>query len=259
MNLVAIFTVWGDIIDLLPHSIKNIRPLVDKVIVVWSETSNYGEKDDAIKLMADENCDEKVFFYNFEPDLKKYPVDNERAKRNFGLQIAREQKATHFLMLDGDEFYKYSDIKAVRDNFTGNSVCATQVYFAKPTLTIGLDTTLVPFIHQLTPKLKFEWNRKYPHAFVNGQIKIDPTRQMNINDGVVMSPVIMHHYSWIRKDFKKKIRNSTARTNIERSTILQDLLQSEPGYFCQFYGKTLVEAPNVFGLPEYVVQELQSP
>jgi len=72
-----------------------------------------------------------------------------------------------------------------------------------------------------------------------------------------MSPIIMHHYSYIRKDIQKKIRNSTARTNIERSTILTDLSQAEPGYFCQFYGKLLASTPNVFGLPDLnVVPEL---
>jgi len=56
--------------------------------------------------------------------------------------------------------------------------------------------------------------------------------------------------SWVRKDVKKKIRNSTARQNIERSSIVRDYTNAKEGYFCEFYGKTLERSPNVFGLPE---------
>ena len=65
--------------------------------------------------------------------------------------------------------------------------------------------------------------------------------------------ITMHHYSWLRKDYGKKIRNSTARANIEKSTIVQDLRLAKDGYFCNFYGKKLYTVENRFNLPEYDV------
>jgi hypothetical protein len=256
MKLAAIYTVWGDW-DLLKHSLKNIGPLVDGFIVVYSIKSNFGEIDQSEIFNIGE-------YYQFEPDLKNDPRTNETAKRQFGLDKARELGYTHFIMMDSDEFYDPSEFLKEKQRFIDNPglsglVCRVKCYFKSPTLTIGYDTTLVPFIHKITPNLKFEFNRNYPFAWssMNGvpftpkkQIRIDPTRSMNITSGVEWSDITMHHLSWVRSDIRKKIRNSTARQNIENSTIVEDYLNAKPGYFCQFYGKVLEESPNVFGLPE---------
>src|SRR5690606_41924695 len=42
MRLAALYNVWADW-EMLEHSIRNIRPLVDGVIIVGSSRSNYGE------------------------------------------------------------------------------------------------------------------------------------------------------------------------------------------------------------------------
>lgn len=251
MRLAAIFNTWSDW-DLLYHSTKNIRPLVDGIIIVASEKSNYGEVSEIPTIWF--NSDHVVIR---EPQFS-HPMNSETDKRNYGLQIAREQGYTHFLMMDSDEFYEPEPFLKEKQRFIDNPninglVCASQVYFKSPTLTIGLDTTRVPFIHKITPNLKHEFNRRYPYAWEARDIRIDPTRSLNINDGVEWSEIVMHHMSWIRKDYEKKIRNSTARANIEKSTIREDLLLAKDGYFCKFYGKVLSTAPNQFNLPEYDV------
>jgi hypothetical protein len=111
---------------------------------------------------------------------------------------------------------------------------------------------LVPFIHKITDGLKFEWNTKYPFAFEGPkrEIRIDPTRQLNIISGVEMSEITMHHMSWIRSDIKKKIRNSSARQNIEKSTIVRDYRNAKEGYYCEFYRTKLEACENLFNLPE---------
>lgn len=249
MKLAAIYNVWDDW-DLLYHSTENIRPLVDGVIIVASEKSNYGEVSPIPFWGRD-------YLVQREPQFG-HPMNSETDKRNYGLQIAREQGYTHFIMLDSDEFYEREAFLKEKQRFIDNPdlaglVCATQVYFKSPTLTIGLDTTLVPFIHKLTPELKHSFNRKYPYAWINHQIRIDPTRSLNIDSGVEWSEIVMHHMSWIRKDYDKKIRNSTARANIEKSTIKDDLLLAKDGVMCKFYGKVLHTVPNRFNLPEYDV------
>ena len=253
MKTGAILNFW-DCRELLPYAVLNWFKCVDEVIIIFSDMSNYEEYvNNTDYLDGPEFTRCKI--YRCEP-LKGLPaVDNERRKRNFGLDKAQELGITHFVTADVDEFYEpeafHMELKRihVKTNLLG-VCCASQVYFKSPTLTIGLDVTIVPFIHKLTIGLRHTFNKNYPFAFLNG-IKIDPTRQFNINSGVEWSNIIMHHYSYVRKDLEQKIRNSTARINLERSTIRQDFMSAREGYYCQFYQKTLVRVPNLFELPDY--------
>lgn len=250
MKLCAIYNVWDDY-DLLWESVENIHKLVDGVIVVYSEASNYGELTDRSEIAFHVKCD----VYRREPVLH-HPLHAETDKRNFGLEKARELGFTHFITMDSDEFYDREQFLAAKEMFhvkrdLNGLVVESYVYFKSPTLTIGKDVTLVPHIHKITPTIKHEFNKQYPFAWEGKQIRIDPTRSLNINSGVEMFECPLHHMSWIRKDPEKKIRNSTARANLQRSTILQDYSNAEEGYFCQFYQKRLVRVPNRFGIPEY--------
>lgn len=249
MKLAAIYTIWDDW-DMLELSVKNIKPLVDEVIVICSSKSNYGEVS-TLPL----NPIEGPTYYVWEPMQGVSVIQNETAKRNFGLIKARNKGCTHFLMMDADEFYEHEPFLKEKERFLNPNlkglVCSSQVYFKSPSLTIGLDTTLVTFIHRLDDNMRFEMNRNYPFAWDKERhIRIDPTRQLNITSGVEWSEIVMHHYSWIRKDFEKKIRNSTARGNIERSSIRQDLALAKEGYFCKFYGKTLIRASVNFNIQD---------
>ncbi len=258
MRLVAIYNVWKDW-DLLHYSLKNIRPLVDGVIIVGSEYSNFGEYSAIPEAFMNQDL------YIREPQFKNDARASETDKRNFGLDIARRLQFTHFLTMDADEFYDPVEFELQKQLFNMPSlkglVCNCQTYFKSPTLTIGLDVTLVPFIHVLTPTIRHEFNFKYPYAWINNEIRIDPTRSLNINDGVMKIEIPMHHMSWVRKDPQGKIRNSTAKANLERSTILQDLEVAKDGAYCNFYRKHLSTAPNRFNLPiwngERIHEDLQ--
>lgn len=254
MKLCAIYNVWDDY-DLLELSVNNILPLVEGVIIIYSETSNYGEKSRFIESF--ENC--KIYYYNREPKHTT-PMESETDKRNYGLGIAKELGYTHFITIDADEFYHSEDVLIGKKMFEEEPdlkgiVVSSQVYFRSPTLTIGLDTTRVPFVHKIDNGLRHEFNRKYPFAWEGiRDIRIDPTRSLNINDGVKFLPeIVMHHYSWVREDYEKKIRNSTARSHIEKSTIREDLRVAKSGELCKFYNKVLRTAPNYFNIPEYDV------
>ena len=243
MKLCAIFSVWDDY-DLLDQSTKHIDPLVDGIIVVASERSNHGEASPIPERWID-RC------VVYEPVLLNI-LHCETAKRNHGLALAKSLGYTHFIMLDADEFYDPVELQKAKDQFDDPEllglVVESQVYFKEPTLTIGKDVTLVPHIHKLTPDIKHEFNKKYPFAWDKFTIRIDPTRSLNINSGVKMFDCLMHHYSWVRSDYEKKIRNSTARANLERSTIREDLANAAPGYLCKFYQKELYEVDNKFGV-----------
>lgn len=243
MRLAAIYNVWHDW-DLLEYSLKNIAPLVEGVIIVASERSNYGE----ISPIPD-----WPNVYQREPRFLE-PRLSETDKRNYGLHIAREQGYTHFLTMDADEFYEPEPFLKEKERFLNPElnglVCQCQTYFKSPTLTIGLDSTLVPFIHKLTPTIRHEFNRGYPFAWIKGQIRIDPTRSFNITSGVERTDLIMHHYSYVRKDLNVKIRNSTARNNLERSQVSNDFVLAKEGYFVEFYQRHLQRSSVDFGIPE---------
>lgn len=263
MRLAAIYCVWDDW-DMLQRSIDNILPLVDGVHIIASYNSNYGEYSEIPKWFFEKHPTRNgKVQYHFSDGAGNTPAEKERDKRNYGLYIAKSKGFTHFLMMDADEFYEPEPFLKEKERFLNPNlnglVCASQVYFKSPKLTIGLDTTRVTFIHKITPGLMFEFNRNFPFAFDKSAIRIDPTRQLNINNGVEWSNIIMHHMSWVRKDYEKKIRNSTARNNIENSTIRQDLALAKEGYFCKFYDKALIRASVDFNIPDFNVDEdLQS-
>lgn len=262
-KLCVLFTIWGDS-ELFQHCLKHTVQNImggngDNVIVVYSTISNFGETAEPPRYFHGAGS------LNFEPDLKLDAMTNETNKRNFALDWARKNGFTHFLMADEDEYYEPEEFKNELKRFENPNlmglVCRVKCYFRSPELTIGYDTTLVPWVHKITPNLRFEFNRNYPFAWTlldkiphthTKQIRIDPTRSMNINDYVEWSEITMHHMSQIRSDMKKKIRNSTARANIEKSSLLEDYKNAKEGYYCKFYGKTLEKCENIFGLPEII-------
>lgn len=248
MRLVAIFHCWSDWY-LLEHSVKAMRPLVDAIIVIGSTRSNYNEY-----------CEIPKEWHNGELFVREpkfnIPLHSETEKRNYGLSIALSHGYTHFITCDADEVYKPNEFLKVKDHFLNENlnglVCPVVVYFKSPTLCLGRDITLVPHIHKLTKTISHEFNKMYPFAWSGRQIRIDPSRSMNINSGVNYTEEIeLHHFSWIRKDIEIKIRNSSARANLERSTIREDYKNAAPGVFNKFYGKTLQECENIFNLPEF--------
>lgn len=261
MRLAAIINVWADAIELLKPCVQNLADCgVDGIIIVWSERSNYGQISPyylpPIIFWTNENPP-IVHVFQREPQFRD-PRNSETDKRNFGLEQAKRLGYTHFLSMDQDEFYNPKLFKIQKERFKNEPylqgiVCPCNVYFKFPTLTAGRDVTLVPFIHQVSNRVKHEFNRRYPYAFINGQIRIDPTRQLSLINGIQYTEdIVMEHYSYVRRDIEMKIKNSTARNNIERSTLREDYDNAAPGYFCKFYQKALTACPNYFNIPENI-------
>lgn len=248
MRLVAIYNVWSDW-DWMDISVKNMESLVDGFVIIASEHSNYREFSPIPERWRDKVIIREPFF--------NHPLNCETDKRNYGLSVARKQGFTHFLQVDVDELYEKEAFLKAKERFhvepdLQGLVCRSQVYFKSPKLTIGLDHTLVPFIHRLTPFIKNEFNKRYPYAWENGNLHIDPSRSFNINSGVKMDDAICHHYSWVRADYNKKIRNSTARTNILKDkNLLTTISQCKEGDYIEFYRATLRRSEVDFGIPEF--------
>lgn len=250
-NIAAILNFWdGDCI--LHFALKNWEKLGIDVIIVYSNSSNYGQIVNNDLILKPYRCHK----FKCEPLASLPPRDNETRKRNYGLDKAREMGYKYFIACDCDEFYLPEAFDIDIDN---GAVVSCETYFKDATLSAGLDVTLVPFVHKLTPTIRHEFNRNYPYAWIKGNIRIDPTRSLNISSGVVLREDIhMHHMSWVRKDIDQKINNSTAKSNIERSTIREDYFLATEGSICRYYGNVLRRVPNYFGIDIQTNDDLAS-
>ena len=217
MRLVAIISAWADTKELLPFCIDNLSPVVNKIIVVYSYLSSHGNYNDGLK---DQVNTKDCIWSNYEPESGLSTHENETRKRNHGINIARQQGFTHFLIADADEFYKQDEFlrekTRIEENNLNGLVCRLKVYIKEPTLCCD-DHTLVPFIQKLKPETMVGNYKKYPFTMDSeGHAHIDPTRRVNHYDRVEMSDIYMHHYSYIRKDMDIKIRNSSAKLENSR-------------------------------------------
>jgi len=231
----------------LRGSIEQIRNSVDVVIAVTQMESNFGEVD----LAGYSHCRElhSIGLIDsvslLEPMRGKGGAENEKRKRNYGLNIARSMGCTHFISMDCDEYYLPDQFRKAVDRgyeFAG-SVCEIQTYYKRPDWHFGIDSYYVPFLHQIGQKTQCG-SLNYPYY-------VDPTR------GVVMGPgervhkfspddLIMHHFSYIRTDLEKKLRNSSARRNLNIPQILQQYEEAGPGKLVPHYGKVLIQGQNLF-------------
>lgn len=241
-KLATIYNVF-DGVELLIPSMNSVKSRTDLFIIVWQRISNFGEDigfdlPDHIKGFPDNT----IFVEYTPPNLSGAP--NESAKRNIGIERAKTEGCTHFLLMDCDEFYRTFDyaVDEYLQSGADGSVAKIITYFQKPTLRLKqFDNYYVPFIHRLNENTK-TGAKTYPFY-------VDPTRRINTAN-VILITDSMHHFSYVRKDINIKIRNSSARKNIMKSKLLDDYLNPKvgPGYFVQDFHQTLIEVEDYFNL-----------
>lgn len=225
MKLIAIYSVF-DGEELLEYSIKSIRDSVDYVLVMYQTVSNFGVISDTVESKINELknkglIDETIHFKT----TKSNPSINEITKRNLGIQRGKELGFTHFLTIDCDEFYFKEEFENAK-NFIirediDSSVCWIQNYHKKPEYkVIGVSEPFkVPFINKL-----------YEHTqlILGGQYftdMIDPTRITNTKDKnhfFDKETIMMHHYTTIRKDIRKKYESWTCRLNYKNDSVIDE-------------------------------------
>lgn len=251
MRLSVIINTWADTAELLPYCINNYLPVCDDVLVIYSNRSNRGN---VIPFMVPFGH-ERVKYFQYEPDISLTPQHNETRKRNFGIQKAKEQGSSHFLMSDADEFYIQDEFLQEKERMGQSNlyglVCPLKVYIKSPTLWCE-DHTLVPFIHKLLPNTCVGIFPFYPFAIDKDRNPhIDPTRRVNYASRIEMSKVYMHHFSYVRKDMELKINNSSANLRKSAQVIREEMRDAKPGYKSKLYHKELLMSANHFNLPEW--------
>lgn len=250
-KLIAIYNLW-DGEELLEGSIKCIRPYVDEIIVIVQEQSNWGVTDQSgliacIDLLSRAKIDA---YYIYEPSLLLSAQDNEKLKRNFGLEKAKRLGATHYILMDVDEYYDSTDFAIAKivvvENDYDSTFCKVQTYFKKPTWQISpIGTLYVPFICKLRADTQV--------GFYELPMEVDPTRQPNyfgIPYLFKQDELVMDHYSHVRKNYERKLANSSARVNwMDYSDLLKRYNEFKIGNRIPFYDNSeIIEVENKFGI-----------
>lgn len=244
MKTAAIYNVW-DGIEFLVGSMRCLKKHVDVFIIVYQNISNYGEPFRPFsELNVNSIMDEfNVIWIKYHPTLDPGLMGawNERSKRQMGIDYAKELGCTHFILMDCDEYYE--DFGAIKDQYIQSgaegSVVSIFTYFKSPELRQEeRDKYYVPFIHKLNQNT-ICGSPNYPYY-------VDPTRRIN-TQSVALLQADMHHFSWVRNDIRMKAENSSARRNIEKSSLLAEYLTAKEGSIVNG-GFKLIKVEDRFGI-----------
>jgi hypothetical protein len=248
MQLIAIYSIF-DGLELLEGSIRQTYSACFKVILHYQTTSNFGEVDEDVEnfvwMLAEKY--EKINLLRYEPILNNSGGTNEKKKRLLGIEYARTFGGSHFIFIDCDEYYITDEfIRAsdfILENNYDSSACRLFTYYKDPIYRlIPLENYYVPFIHSISLTLTNEYS-----------VYADPTR---ISKGqnfyeFKQDEIMMHHFSWVRKDLGKKLRNSSANINWRQK--IPDMVKQYHNFqlgdqIIAYPGHAIRQVDNVFNI-----------
>ncbi len=204
--------------ELLENSIKSIRKNVDYISVVYQEVSNFGNPCNdnlipLIKRLKDEGLVDEIFKYKPQPHRGGH--FNEINKRNIGLLLSEGAKCTHHMAMDSDEFYTDEQFnflkKEMIDGDYDSSCCQMTTYYKEPQYRLDpKEDYYVSLIYKIRTGKQYVMGLTFPTL-------VDPTRRMEAGKCKIFSrdEIEMHHMSYVRKDIRKKLQNSSASPNFK--------------------------------------------
>jgi len=203
--------------ELLEASIRKIKEIVSEVTVIYQEISNFGQQADqslfdVIDHLKNQNLIDNLVLYKTNTFLS--PQLNELKKNNFGYQMAKEKKLDYHMGMACDEFYfrdEFLDLLNILEENPVDLVTSYMYTYYKSSKYRfkEIENYVVPVLNKV-----YQDGRNYKISSPS-PILIDPTRKM-IYDSYICLPKekpLMHHLSHVRKDFRKKLENSTANIN----------------------------------------------
>jgi len=204
--------------ELIVKSIESIRKNVDYITIAFQQTSNQGNpcRPSIFKLLRQLKDDKLIdSYFTHEPDQWDNSASNETKKRTAGLKNCLEKGCSHVLAIDADEFYleeefEYAKKKMEQRDYDATA-CQMLTYFKEPIYRINPpEEYFVPFIQKIDENSRYILNYPYP-------VKVDPARRTNGPRArfrrFARNEIQMHHMSWVRKDIRSKMLNSSARCN----------------------------------------------
>lgn len=215
------YNVFSDSIELLEPSILNIRDNVDFISVIYQTISNIGQTSDIdietiVKQLKERGLVDEIIKYT--PVLQYGVHHNEIAKRNLGVICSKDAECDYHLSMDTDEFYNSDELNRIKqiyiDNDLDGGYCQMLTYFKNG------ETILTPpedYYVSLFYKIDF-LEEKYYELALPAPVVVDPTRSMKCNNYKIFSrdEIQMLHLSYVRKNIRSKLENSSARQNYDR-------------------------------------------
>lgn len=228
--------------ELFEASLRNVRPFVDYINVIYSPKSYYGfDGNPEIPNMLDTFVkngllDDIIVFEHKIIDSSEDRYRLEVEKRNLGLQIARKANVNYFMTMDTDEFYDQDAFKKAQQKIIANNITHSFVHI----LNYGSSPTrrydkrkweyYVPFFSKINSQSFLGENDKTPCL-------TDTTRQ--VSDCVsakyyVLEDIFMHHMTRVRTDVNAKYITRKVSSDIDK-----DWINDEEGF---------VDVPNYFSI-----------
>jgi len=214
MKIHAAYNVF-DNEELLEDSIRSIREFVDEVTIIYQKVSNFGQPcdphlEDLLRHLRDDRLVDTLVSYNVQnvsPDI------NERKKNNIGYEFAKKSKSDYHMVMNCDEFYFKEGFLEIVELLKKYPVDVVTSYM---------------YTYYKSSKYRFKEIENYSVAVMNkvcegreyiqmapNPLLLDPSRRMSYDSCFCFPKTTphMHHLSHVRKDFSKKLLNSTARAH----------------------------------------------
>lgn len=208
--LVAAYNIF-DGTENLPLSIASIRSVANKVIGVYQTVSNYGNP-----IGYDIEAELKMYGFDelihYTPNIFASGAQNECSKRNIGLERAEQLGADYFITVDCDEVYDGWDFQSCFNYFTQSgadgSACKMQTYYGDLNHRYATpEDYYVPLFYKVIKGRRFKEYTQWP-------VLADPTRKLAGNVHIFSrNEIQMQHLSYVRKDIRMKLENSSALKN----------------------------------------------
>jgi len=211
--------------EMLFFSLRNLRPMVQHINVIYQTTSNFGNEN--------RNLEAKLNMYfraglidvlsHYVPTLKKNEdgslswqngQENEIKKRNIGLQICRANGCDAMMTLDCDELYDPKEFKFAKNDFElgdyDTSFCKMSTYYKEPIYRLyPKEEYYAPLFYKIKKATEFgNQSADYP-------VILDPTRKVKAGYSRVYEreEIEMHHYAYVRNDISSKVINSSSQSD----------------------------------------------
>jgi len=213
--------------EMLPHSLKNLRPMVDYICVVYQNTSNFGNENPNLQPTLQKLYKQGLIdaLHLYEPTLEKDEegkikwqngTHNEHIKRNIGLEMCRANKCDAFMTIDCDELYDPKQFQWAKEDFEigdyDTSFTQMRTYYKYPTMEVTPPEDYhCPLFYKIKKDTKFTYEFAYPYP-----VLIDPTRRVKAGYTRVYTreEIEMYHYAYVRHNLKSKVTNSSAQSDM---------------------------------------------
>ena len=246
--------------EMLPFALKNLRPYADFMVVVYQNTSNFGNKNPnllpTLEKLKEDGLIDKLFLY--EPEMKYNKKGdlswtsgtlNEIEKREIGLKICRANGCDTYMTLDCDELYDHKQFEWAMIDFEqgGYDTSFTNLltYYKLPTMELTpYEKWYQPLFYKIKKDTKFEMQHNYP-------VNIDRTKMVKAGHAKIYtrSEIQQYHYAYLRNNLKSKVNNSSAQSDKQSS---KEVIERYDNW------KTIDDGALLIGEQEWKLKEVKN-